>query len=137
MRKAEKLKQIWKLFHHLNKKFCKDKIVIKKIIFFKKDKSKKEKFCSYGYYDRKEKIIGIRERMNEGDVWFPFMMRILCHELAHAYLYTLHYEEYKAKLNKPKRLTKDKRYRISHDEGFIRIWRKFLFELDKMVVVRI
>lgn len=72
-----------KILDHLNKNFAIGKIKINKIVFYKNFEIKRknpDKGIIHGYYDIKNKVIGIRKGISQLD-----QLETLLHEYAHAY----------------------------------------------------
>ncbi|MBS3091492.1 hypothetical protein J4217_03540 [Candidatus Pacearchaeota archaeon] len=80
MNSKERLKLSWKITNHINKKFCKNRLIIDKILFF--NSIRKSKGCGvvHGFYDSNSKMIGIKN-----DISLIEQIETLCHELTHAY----------------------------------------------------
>lgn len=103
MKQKEKLKLFWKITDLINKKYCHEKIVIKKIYLVSAQlwSAESDEGC-YGFYNRKKKIIVIKEKET-----ILSQIRTLVHELVHSYQYqVLDYEKKKAKCGSRKQWEK-------------------------------
>ncbi len=116
MNKQQKLKLFWKITNHLNKKFCKDKIKINKIIFLRKiiNPKRKDKGTTYGYYRIRDKTIAILKDAPE-----VYKLETLCHELAHAYQHQI------------------LRQKLTHNERGWEMMKDMLKEIDKIVRISV
>ena len=118
MNPQQKLKLFWKIINHLNKKFCKNKLVIKKITLFRKEDLHKSFPDHYGWYFMDRRDILIRE-----DLSLVSQLNILSHELAHAY-------QFQILKYSPTRVRK-------HDKVGGNMNRQFLNEIDKMIRISV
>lgn len=114
MNDIQKLRLFWKIIDIVNKKFCKNKLKINSIAFFKKcNKDKKTcKAVTTGYYTVYSKRIGINSNTS-----LICQIDTLCHELAHVYQHQI--------LGHSGR----------HDKRGGKIYQKFLKETDKILKV--
>ncbi len=114
MNNKQKLKLFWKIIKSINKKICKNKIAISKIVFFM-NISHKEKSCrvTQGYYNIHKKEIGIKNNLS-----LVQQIDNLCHELAHAYQHQI--------LGNSGR----------HDKKGGNIYQKFLKGTDNIIKIR-
>lgn len=110
----QKQRLFYKIIKHLNKKFCKNKILINEIVPFRKGELHKSFPDNHGFYFNKKKMILIMEAE-------PLVMQIviLVHEFVHAYQHQI--LRYKGKLK--------------HDRIGRKINQQFLEEIDKIVKV--
>ena len=108
----KRLKSFLKIYEHINKKFCNDKLKISKIVFFKRCKDKPCKAVIVGYYKKYNKVIGIKLDK-------PLISQIdtLCHELSHAYQHQI------------------LGHSARHDKKGGKIYHDFLKETDKILKV--
>ena len=81
----EKIEFFWKITNYINKKHCKGKLIVKKILVSKKSRGKGVLGC----YSTKKKNIWIKEGL--GPV---FSIKVLLHELAHAYQMSFYDKQY-------------------------------------------
>jgi len=122
MNNKQRLKFFWKITKIINKKFCKNKLKIKDIIFFRK---KKRLFRNtVGIYVHDFKVIMLRE-----SIPIQLQIKILCHELAHVYERQIIKIDY-SNIHK-KRLGSKKYYKCAHNKKFHRLFDKFLKEVIK------
>ena len=105
----------WKIINHINKKFCKNKIKINKIIFPSRIiNPNKDKGTTYGYYEMKGKVIAILK-----DAPVIDKLETLIHELTHAYQHQV--------LGK----------KFSHNEHGWEMFKKFKKESDKILRISV
>jgi len=136
MDSQQKITLFWKIFKLINTKFHKNKIVINKILLSKrKIPIKCDARCSptLASYFHNAKTIIIYEKVS-----LLYMIRILSHELAHAYQYQIRTKYYKTKianLKKKGKLTFNKEQKLIHDELFREYDDKYLGEIDKNISV--
>ena len=134
MNKKEKLKLFQDIVNHLNKKFCNNKLEIKKIYIFGK-KTRKWKYCG-GYYSISKKWIGISDRQS-----LFFQILTIAHELSHAWQWQTmktYYNKKKQKIGNENIGKKEKRKawcKTIHDIKGKKICNKFRKEIEKIAKV--
>ncbi|MFH1311096.1 MAG: hypothetical protein ABIH65_01685 [Nanoarchaeota archaeon] len=118
MQQKEKLKLFWRIINHLNKKFCKNKLVIKDIIFLTKDelnklKEKGREPC--GIYMIEEKVIAVDKELS-----LVGSITNLCHELTHAYQHQIEHN-----------------HRGGHNKVGGKVYLKFMKATDKILKISV
>src|SRR3989344_2202688 len=95
MNNSQKLMLFWKITKRINKKFCNNKLKINNIILFRKGDLHKSFPEGKGWYFSDKKIILIRK-----DESLVEQIKIICHELAHAYQHQILKNKGRLKHNK-------------------------------------
>ena len=142
MKTNEEIKIMKKIISIINKKYCKGKLKIDKLFFFKKHKKKYPAFYEIsediGDIKNKKRNIGISSEL---DVLYKF--RALIHELSHAYLdqiTNVQHEGFLKHLGKRQLCVNDKEYikkLLTHDKEFKKVEKMFLKTLDKHLKISV
>jgi len=135
MNHKEKLKLFWKITRLINRKHCRGKLKINKIVLSNKHDKKHPQM---GYYRPAKKEIGIFEnRKHHSSKMVHFQITTILHELAHAHQWQFMEGYYKNKLNRTKRLTYNARKKIMHDKKGNKILKKFHDTLNRNIMIKI
>ena len=108
------IRVLWKIYRHINKKFCNNKLKIKEIKLFKKGDLHSSFPDKKGWYNNEKKSILINQKE-------PIDMQvvILLHELTHAYQHQIFREK----------------GHLKHDKRGKKINQKFIDETEKYLKV--
>lgn len=111
MNKKENVKIFRMIFNRINKKFCKNKLVINKIRLF--NSFEKTSGCGvvHGFYNSHKKTLGIKK-----DISLVEQIDTVCHELTHAYQHQI-----------------DGSKVMSHNKTGNKIYSKFLKSTDEIL----
>lgn len=116
MNKQDKLKLFWKIIRRINKKFCKNKVKINKIVLFEQKDLHKSFPKKRGWYFQDERNLLIKE-----DEPLLLQIIIVIHEFTHAY--------------EDQILGYSGKRRNKHDEEEGKIYRKFLKSTEDILKI--
>jgi hypothetical protein len=117
MNHKEKLKFFWKVTRFINKKYCKGKLKIKRIVLCKNLPITWKKRTS-GFYNRDTKEIYVKDKK-----YILVQFRTFIHELVHAYEHQITKRDH-SNVDK-KRYHSKKWYRCLHNKNFNKTFNKF------------
>ena len=127
----ERLDLFWKIANYVNKEHCKGKLDVKEIIISKKGYKK----GILGCYSAKTKNIWMKEDLDP-----VHSIKVLIHELAHAYQMTFYQKQYHKWVDfhseEMGKINENKYNEIVHDALFNHIGNKFLKSMKNKISVR-